>query len=172
MKTTLTFLTLILLSLSATANAKVQWNNKLMGDMHANTIKGFLYDVSHSPMTNGRMILWRPTFAKALVWLNRAHADKKLYILENCKKKKETKLEASIILDAIGAIADVVRRKVPHFKTDEEINAALVRWTTLGKKVVVSYNKKDVITNGKRETKIKWVFKLNVKKTKNLIEKW
>jgi hypothetical protein len=168
----LTFGLLSLCSLSATANAKVQWNKKVMGDMHVNTIKGFLYDVSHSTTSHQRLVLYRPQFAKALVWLNRVHADKKFHVLEKCKEAKETNIQASIVLDAIGAISDLVMKKVPHFQTTEKINEALERWRVMGKQVVVSYSEQNEIVKGKRKTKVKWTFKLNNKKTKNLIERW
>ena len=165
----ITFL-LITLAFTSIANAKIQWGTKIMGDLHANTIKGFLYDISHNVNTPAHVVLWRPNFTKAIVWLNRVHAKKKVYQLEKSKDKEE----AAIIAGTIEAIADVVRGNHQHFTTNEEINAALHRWTSMGKQVVVSYSEKTTkdANNNKINVKINWVFKLKSKKTKNLIERW
>ena len=44
----------------------------------------------------------------------------------------------------------------------------------MGKQVVVKYSEKTTkdANNNKINVKINWVFKLKIKKTKNLIERW
>lgn len=160
----------IALAFVSTADAKVQWGAKTMGESHAHTIRGFLYDISHNVNTPAHVILWRPNLAKALVWLNRTYAEKKAYQLEKLKKKEE----AVIIASAIEAIANVVRGNHPQFKTNEEINFILERWTDLGKRVIVSYSKRKVKNPkiDKPKFNIIWTFKIKTKKIKYLLERW
>jgi hypothetical protein len=115
---------------SPTANAKIKYNNKLMLDVHINTIKGFMYDVIlHAPQDNDGVVSLKVNFAKAVVWLESAHASKREFNLSNINTTS-----SNLAKEIIGHIGSIVRG-------DEQFlpPALIVGWTETGRYVKAEY---------------------------------
>lgn len=148
----------ISLFLSSTAYAKVTLNNSVMTDDHLYTIKGMLYDVTHTEEaikdkeTNKAL----PKLARAITWINDCHGSKKVYRLEQIKTE-----EAKTIINAVKVILNVTNGKYPGFPVEE----AMARWHNLGTRITVQY--------AKTKEKVTWKFELlpEEKQTNNLVLK-
>ena len=161
--------------LASTAQAKVYHKGRVLVDMQISTIKGLLYDVSHTGKNMAATIQFRPMCAKALVWLDKVHASKTKTELTTLKRA-----EAELIKETIEIITEVIQGKFPNLLA----GIAIPRWTNLGKRVIVEYSEKivyDPVTKSKKK-QIKWKFTLKPnpsitpkqknKKTQHLIYRW
>ena len=133
----LMFLLINLIFISG-AQAKLNYQGTEINEVHAKTIKGFLYEVSHSALHEQVSKTWNGRYAKALVWLKNMRNDKKVYNLESYNRE-----EAKIITDTIKVIIKV-------FNGDFGVNPkyAAVHWSNIGQRVVATTytkkNKKDI----------------------------
>ncbi len=156
----------IALFLTSSAYAKVTYKEKKFEDAHLNTVKGFLYELTHhgnaQNLPNIKVFL--PKVTRAIVWLTKVHNDPKTFKLESFKTE-----EAQIMKEAIINISDIASGKYPDFPIEQ----ALARWYELGAQVVIEYKEKSVNNplTGKVEKQVNWKFDLLSKKnkTKNLI---
>ena len=152
---------IIFLFLASTAQAKVTYKNTVMNEMHLYTVKGLLYDLTHSEEANKKENKEKtkiaiPQFAIAVVWLTDCFKSPNVFKLEKLQN-----VEARVIKDVIETINDVLNGKYKDFP----IENAMSRWTALGSRVVAIYEK------GNKN----WEWKLKLKpeefKTKFLIYK-
>ena len=154
----LTPIIFILFCLTSLAHAKVTLNNSVMDEIHLNTIKGMLYDITHSEEAKKdvktKVIL--PNAARAIAWVNECYTSKKIYKLEKIKTDN-----AKIILHAIKIITNVTNGQYPGLP----INEVMIMWRDLGSRVIIQHVAK--------EGRITWKFELKSKKkpTQNLVLK-
>ena len=141
-----------LILLPTIAQAKVVYNKKPMVDWHIYAIKGFLHDVAtvNGPETK---LLVGAKFARAIVWLEGLHKDKKTHEITSFDTEDRALVQA-----AVKYLSDIQAGK------DKEISPKFVNyWANKGKKVIAKYKehyiKKD---KGQNEVKIDW--KLELKK--------
>ena len=135
------------------AQAVLHYNNKAIDDTHVVTIKGFLYEVSHSALST-QAPRWKLLFAKALVWLEYVRSDSEVYHLENLTNTIE---EAKIIADTIEVILKVFNG---DFNIDPEY--AVVHWSNIGQRVITNYSQQTILNRdtGQSELKTEWKFEL------------
>jgi len=162
-------------ALASIAQAKVYHKGRVLVDMQISTIKGLLYDISHNNIDKAVELKFQPICAKALTWLDKAHASK-----EKIELTKTKKVEGKLINEAVTVIVEVIQDKFPNLPA----GIAIPRWTRLGKRVIVEYSEKivyDPVTKSKKK-QVKWKFTLKPhpsmtpkqknKKTRHLIYHW
>jgi len=150
---------IIFLFLASTAQAKVTYKNSVLNESQLNTIKGLLYDMSHSEEATNEANKEQtqkllPYLSKSIVWLMNRHNSSKTYRLESARNK-----EAKLIINVVATILDVMRGKYPGFPAEK----ALGHWTDIGSRVSAEYK-----TNPKQTV---WKFELKPEdsKTQNLV---
>ena len=111
------------------------------------TVKGLLYESVNKQNKKIKETLL-PHTAKTIVWLEKAHKEKKVYQLKSLKKDER----AALVNTAINIIIDIVSGKT------QISNNKLYHWTVLGFKVVAEYEEE--IINSKKMIK----YKLELKK--------
>ena len=141
-----------LILLPTIAQAKVVYDKKPMVDWHIYAIKGFLHDVATASGPETKLLVGAK-FARAIVWLEGLHKDKK----EHEIKSFDTE-DSALIQVAVKYLSDIQAGK------EKEIPSNFVDyWADKGKKVIAEYKeyytKKD---KGKNGVKIDW--KLELKK--------
>jgi len=149
----------------AAAQAKIQYKGSTLSDIQTKTIKGFLYEVSNSALNKEISNVWKPLFAKTLVWLEDIQNSELVYNLESCKNE-----EAKIVIDTIEVITRVLRG---DFGIDPAY--AIAHWTNIGQRVVANYSQQNTLNSNtnKKETRIAWKLELkpmqNKPQTKDLL---
>ena len=75
----------IALFLTSTAYAKITYKEKKFEDVHLNTVKGFLYELTHHGNTQNlpNVKVFLPKATRALVWLTNIHTNPKIFKLKN-----------------------------------------------------------------------------------------
>jgi hypothetical protein len=153
---------IILFCFTCVAQAKVTYNNSIVADIHLNTIKGLLYNLTHpeyaiTDTEKQEIQVLLPKFSKAVVWLMARHNSATSYRLERLRNE-----EAKTVMHAITMIVDLVQGKYPGIPTER----ALARWTRIGSRVQASYQ---IVSN--KPVQIKWKFELAAEesRTQNLV---
>ena len=116
---------------------------------HVQTVKGFLYEMVSNQTLDIKKQL-SPKFARAIVWLEKLHKDKVLYVMTKYKTE-----DADLVTAAVNVIVDVAMGRIPNMPPEQTI----VRWTNLGSKVVAKYK---IIKHDKKTT-VKWKLELSKK---------
>ena len=127
------------------AQARLLYEDKEYAETQETTIKGFLYDIAYNGMPEDEAAVWRPQFARAIVWFERAMKSKKIYRLEKLAKKGK---EATVIKDATDIVIKILKGEYPGISP----KIALDTWVSYDKRVVAEYKK-----NGNT---IHWKFEL------------
>jgi hypothetical protein len=162
-------LIMIAMFFAPTVQAKVLYGNSYMSDMHLNTIKGMLYDMTHNggasdeanrEETQKNLL----NFSKAIVWLTSRHNDSAVYKLEKLHNE-----EARLIKDIIAVIGDVLEGKYEGFP----VELAMQRWTSLGSNVIAEYRVIPNNTNSSAGPQVIWKLELKEREaeTQNLVLK-
>ena len=144
---------------AASAQAKLHYKNKPIDSVHAATIKGFLYEISHNTFNIQKTSQQRLAYAKALVWLDYVRDASKIYHIDNLKNE-----EAIVIISTIETII-----KVFNGEYGIDPDYAATHWTNLGRRIVVNYSRQSVLnsTTGKPEIKTSWKFELQTTPSRN-----
>ena len=140
----------LLLAFTASAQAKVTSNKKLLHELHVLTIKGFLYEMLESQETSIKKQV-APKFARAIVWFEKIHKHKKTYEIWELKTE-----DASLIKGSIRYISDMASGD--HGGNKVQIEDMLNRWYIMGKHLVAEYKEK--------KGKVSWKLEVQEPKTK------
>ena len=99
--------------------------------IHVYGIKGLLYEsLNNLPIDIRKQTIVK--YARAIVWLEKAHNDEKKHKLE-----KTNSQDANLIKGAIEIILNLIS------KHDTLVQESLARWTNIGQQVVAEYAEKD-----------------------------
>ena len=143
----------VMFCFTCVAEAKVLYNNSVLTDLHLNTIKGLLYDMTHPEKVDEKnkesIQQLLPKLSKAVVWLTNCHNSSTTYKLERIHSE-----ESKIIKETITTIADVLQGKYSGFPVEK----AMHRWTVLGSRVLVEYQ---IISKGSA-SQARWKFELKI----------
>ena len=135
-----TFLfTVALCTCAATpANAKISFGskNKVLNDTQVTQIKGFMYDAWSTFEKASERQRSGPDFAKAITWLEKTHAQEKSYNI----LKIETP-EVIVVRHAAAFIIEFINGKIHKDTPEHVIKSVLVRWLTIGQRIVATYKK-------------------------------
>ena len=137
---------------STGVQARLLYEGKEFKKAQETTIKGFLYDIAFNGMEKDHAVIWKPQFAKTIVWFERVIKAEKIYRLEELVKRAGPEAEPSIIRDATNMIVRVLKGEYPNISPE----VALKTWHSYGKRVVAKYKKTG--------NKVYWKFKLKPKK--------
>jgi len=151
MKKFILIIILFFLTLSATAQAKLLYNDREYRIAQITTIKGFLYDIAYNGLEKDKAPYWKPQFAKAIVWMDRVVKSKKVYKLEKIAKNGN---DADVIKDATDMVIKVLRGDYSNISPDTALHA----WVSYGKRVVAEYKR--------NKNKIYWKLELKPEKPK------
>lgn len=140
---------------STVAQARLFYEGKEFKKIQETTIKGFLYDIAFNGMERDHAVVWKPQFAKAIVWLGRAIRAEKIYRLEELAKKDipAGTNEASVIRDATDMVVRVLKGNYPNISP----KIALETWHSYGKRVIAKH----------RKTRNRVYYKFELKPNKN-----
>jgi len=158
-----------LLLFTTSVFATVSYNKHPFKTNHINTIKGLIYEMAKNPSMLKQEIRMKflPVFAKALVWVDKAHNDKKK-VYEIADSSADDKQVLQAVVQHIVFIAEGANGTV----TEEDANRMLTKWHDLGSNVVATYSEKKVYnpSTKKYDKKVTYSIKLK-KKKKNLLLK-
>ena len=143
--------TILFFLVPSVVQAKLLYNDKEYGKSQVTTIKGFLYDIAYNGLEKDKASYWRPQFAKAIVWMERAVKSKKVYKLEKIAKNGN---DAELIKDATDMVVKVLRGDYPNISPE----TALTIWVSYGKRVIAEYKR--------NKNKIDWKLELRPEKPK------
>jgi hypothetical protein len=139
---------------AASAQAKIHYKGIEVNDSHATTIKGFLYEISHSAINLSMAQQWRPLFAKTLVWLDDKQNSAETHYLESCDDE-----EAKIIADTIEVLTRVFNG---DFGISPEYAAS--HWNGIGQRVVAAYSQQTAANSS--NTRVVWKLELKPEERK------
>ena len=125
------------------SSAKVTFDGKPVEKLHADTVKGLLYDVLKE--NNDKKSEYGPKFAKAVIWLENAiKNNEKVFELSKIETENSRVIKSGIVM---------ITKFIKHSGySDQVIDSQLEEWVSTGRKLLIEY-----IKNNKY---VKWKYEL------------